>query len=456
MRFNAHCHVFNLQSVFTKGTRDILASRLKGLPKPLSDLILGLLDRFMDRPAGFGAAGAGGPGLAALAADAAFTDNMDLLPIEARQALDLALGGKRVGIGQARGIFSEILQGSENWDAANIGVEDFAEFLRVALAADMDLVTDHLFEEMDAALGDEPGDRIIAPLMMDILSEAPTREELAVFERQKAGTMRQMWRRPGLALPFYAIHPSRPDVVARMKTALENEGFVGVKLYPSLGYQVSLPLLDDVYAYCAANDAPLLMHCNNGGFKASDAYADYCNPLHWRPILARHEKLKICFGHFGGELFFIRSPDNPHAVWNQTITNLMTEFPGRVYADLSFNTGGMENRGVRWSYFYHLGSILAEKAFRPYVLWGTDYFLVLQRVREKNYWRYFRRHIDDEAVFTALTRDNPMRFLGMDATAPVSGSTRNIRRHAAFLRNRPAGAPAPIKEAEWLSDQPIG
>lgn len=47
MRINAHCHVFNLQAVFTQGTRNILQNRIKNLPPPFPDLILWLLEEHM-------------------------------------------------------------------------------------------------------------------------------------------------------------------------------------------------------------------------------------------------------------------------------------------------------------------------------------------------------------------------------------------------------------------------
>jgi len=41
----------------------------------------------------------------------------------------------------------------------------------------------------------------------------------------------------GRIMPFYAVDPRPPDPVESVKKAIESQGFVGVKLYPPMGYK---------------------------------------------------------------------------------------------------------------------------------------------------------------------------------------------------------------------------
>ena len=52
MRINAHCHIFNVQSIFTKGTKQILQDRLErssSFMKELHPLLLDPLEIYLER-----------------------------------------------------------------------------------------------------------------------------------------------------------------------------------------------------------------------------------------------------------------------------------------------------------------------------------------------------------------------------------------------------------------------
>jgi len=369
MRINAHCHVFNLQSVFTHETKNILRMRLHraNLTEPAADFLLDLLAYFLDRP---------GEG---------FESDAVLSPL-ARWA---------------------------KLDAATVLFSDILRFARVGFASSIDMVTDYLLKEEDAADSPARDDYVVVPLMMDILSDAPSIAELQLFHRQIADTVRQTLRHPGRVLPFYAINPARLNFVQLMQSHLDAGEFVGVKLYPSLGYTLDAPGMEEVFAYCNRRDVPLLMHCNMGGFAKNAASPLYCQPKLWEEILTRFPNLRICFGHFGGDENLTRKTIDKKTYTGQILQLMDTPaFSGRVFADISYHSEPFGHVAKHRKYFANLHAIMANPNYGPHVLWGTDYFLILARLSEQNYWKFYEDNINP-TCFRAMSDANPGRFLGL-------------------------------------------
>ena len=135
------------------------------------------------------------------------------------------------------------------------------------------------------------------------------------------------------------------DVV---KAALNDYGFVGVKLYPPMGFRAThnydrddsqfLPkltadhpglgaeldkALDELFQYCLANDVPIMAHCA-ASQGTSDANAECADPKYWKEVLDKapvdgldYSKLRLNLGHFGGIWNFDDTPQSgTHIVWN--------------------------------------------------------------------------------------------------------------------------------------------
>ncbi|MEM9026172.1 MAG: amidohydrolase family protein, partial [Verrucomicrobiota bacterium] len=66
-------------------------------------------------------------------------------------------------------------------------------------------------------------------------------------------------------LPFVPVDPRRAEVLDLVKRYVEEHGFVGVKLYPALGYWACDPRLFPVYAYCEEKQIPITTHASRGG-----------------------------------------------------------------------------------------------------------------------------------------------------------------------------------------------
>ena len=161
--------------------------------------------------------------------------------------------------------------------------------------------------------------------------------------------------RPGAHIhPFVAYDPRRQaeapaptggggpspasTAIDLVRYAVTTGGFLGVKLYPPVGFapfenvtlQPQLPFaaaLDAalvlLYELCEAQEVPILTHAS-----ASNVYGlgfeRLVTPARWAPVLQRFPGLRLDLGHFGGEL----------RAWTDEAVALVDAHPN-VYADLS-------------------------------------------------------------------------------------------------------------------------
>lgn len=115
------------------------------------------------------------------------------------------------------------------------------------------------------------------------------------------------------------------DPLNLAKDALTRQGFVGIKLYPPMGFRASgngtsgedFPehvrtvfgsaqkagaeidrSLDELWSLCLELDAPVLAHAaaSNGSRRGYGRRAD---PDYWFPVIRRHPALRVLLGHFG-------------------------------------------------------------------------------------------------------------------------------------------------------------
>lgn len=203
-----------------------------------------------------------------------------------------------------------------------------------AFEGQVDLVVSHTMDLAPIYDQEEDG---------EVLIEFPTEQldRMNAFQSEPDSKM----------LYFVAYNPFRGggslDIV---KEAIESRGAYGVKVYPPAGYRPSgnsipnkpfAPLtgaperqwkrryiepasapgkqtrltgeeldarLCALFGYCAENDIPVFTHCHTGEFEARAGYGVcMANPRWWRPILEKFPRLRVCFGHAGGEDFWFGS-----------------------------------------------------------------------------------------------------------------------------------------------------
>lgn len=437
MRVNCHTHIFNAKSVFNKYTIEILINRLTevDLPEPVKEAVMKQLrgvisdaGDYIDEKSFFQRV------LAKVSATNEYKDMLDKAKPALKTEFEI-IGSERIEEASADALTRLITKISDalnpvDKDVRSQDVMDFMDFLRIGFQPSVRNVTDIILRQLP-----NKTDAIVA-LMMDITEDG---QDNGQFERQVKETSDMVLAYPGRVFPFFAVNPNRPDHFQIMERALNGLGFVGIKLYPSLGYAVDSPAMQKVYAYCDERRIPILMHCTKGGFKHSDAFTDNSSPLHWKQILQTHNNLKICFGHFGGDEFHAALPEiDGTPPWGPVILNLMEQYPN-VYADIAFHTAPMDGGDQEATYFNNMKKYLAHNIYKERILWGSDFFLVRRRLREKNHWRYMQEKLGGEN-FNRIADSNTARYLGFDSDQMSWALTNYIQfvaRHAQQVETQP-------------------
>ncbi|THK36413.1 amidohydrolase [Ensifer sp. MPMI2T] len=243
----------------------------------------------------------------------------------------------------------------------------------------------------------------------------------------------------------YRTHAKGATVssLATARRALTEHGFVGVKLYPPMGFRASgnrgpYPqrtvdrlgfrpdrhlddALDDLYELCVELDAPILAHGYSSNGSGPD-YADRGDPAYWIPVFKKYPSLRVCLAHFGR--FDARSEGRkerplPEGSWEWALGEFIRTNPRQaVFADISYFSealsdksevrGPLANSFKRWM-----------KEFDPraeHLIFGTDWIMAGQ---EQGYEHYiqsvnsFLLHdcgLDDE-IRDRIFRGNAMKFL---------------------------------------------
>ena len=429
MRINCHAHTFNLQSVFSEETLEILLHRVVrwDFPEWLLKIVADQLGKLITLGGEYN-----DPDrlareiMKAVVASDEYRGLLESLSASERVKLEgidvdgleelasLALGGLFKTVGKA------LLK--NDGDARTRNIVDILDFVLVGTQPSVRQVTETVMKQLGSGR-DRDG---LITLTMDITKGGDADE--AQFLKLLADTSQTVLSYPGRIFPFVAVNPRRDRHFAIMERALNSQGFVGVKIYPCLGFLPTSSAMDQVYAYCQQRSVPVLMHCNEGGFYRSPGDIPNCNPAHWRDILDRFPDLKICFGHFGGGDHLTERPVTAGS-WTETIIQLMREYPN-AYADISYHAGPMDGGDAEAHYFANLKELINDPETRDHVLFGTDFFLVRHRLREKSFWQFFEGRLT-KAEFKRIAEQNPRRYLGLPVGNKPAGWA--IENYARFL-----------------------
>jgi predicted TIM-barrel fold metal-dependent hydrolase len=266
---------------------------------------------------------------------------------------------------------------------------------------------------------------------------------------------------PGSPAAAVATVPSvTSSALELVRYAIEAAGFLGVKLYPPVGFapwdnvhlRRDLPFaagldgaLDALYGYCAAAEAPILTHAS-----AANEYGlglhRLVSPEHWGPVLDRHPTLRLNFGHFGHDYGIPQTdlPSKTADAWIYQAAALIDRYPN-VYADLSNSPLVYDP-----AYGKRLCALLADVMARyPKVkrrlMYGSDWWLSGLDPDATAAVTQFRATLGGllgpDGLADLMGR-NALRFLGFldDEGRPRAGAS------ARRLRRFYAAAPAPA----WL------
>lgn len=307
---------------------------------------------------------------------------------------------------------------------------------------------------------------------------------------------------PWKIMPFIAFDPRRPDSVEKCIKAIGQRGFVGIKIYPAMGFspywehnrgndstpemkkildktlrsskikktdadygvkikefrEMVAKNLENMYDFCSVNKIPITVHSSIGGsydIAISDKEAQaLTNPQNWEKVLKderfKDKGLKINFAHFGGRylgsVFSKKDMDETSKIFAEKIIEyLLNEnkiYHGEFFTDVSCHERAFE---MQQDYFKDLNYVSSLPKFQNKFLYGTDYPFSLihfsKDVRDLlNYTIVFRQNLSSCGV-ERLMQDNPAKFLFVDKEIPQN--------YISFLRENAALSVIP----DWVYEK---
>ncbi len=289
-----------------------------------------------------------------------------------------------------------------------------------------ELEIEHIIEHMYQSLMNVPDlknkIKIILPLIMDFEAVNPD-EKLSDQVKYLKGGIKKYFRKHKTGgfyvFPFLGIDPARFTSPARLekflhtsfhelltRRTLKNGDFIGVKVYPPLGFDPTpdgKELVSVLFDFCVENEIPVTSHCSDLGFNADTAFLKKTDPARWRAVLEdkRWHDLRLNLAHAGGKI------ESRHARgWSNTIFDLMNAYPN-VYADLSFIADDKHEMKKLYKTLKGAAGGLSGK-----ILFGTDFSIVL--LKTDGLEQYLADAIRNLTVagFTEYSSVNVARFLG--------------------------------------------
>ncbi len=350
--------------------------------------------------------------------------------------------------------------GKINWGPFKVAAR-YASFASVGTMSNQQMVFENILQYYPA------GSRfVVLSLNMDHMGAGPS-ELTYQGQVDQIVQIRRLY--PDTCLPFLSIDPRMGSDIEIISFVEKYVGsglpFIGIKLYPALGYFPFDKRLDKVYAFCEENEVPIMTHCTPSGayflgelntsmgvpfsidykdaggqvhepsvkrphkfsLKSNDADCDiFLQPENWSTVLANYPKLKVCFAHMGGvaQIFKKTKPGEPPS-WYEDVKSLMATYEN-VYADVSYTLserrtwkeimdflkGNFATPIIPWRHAYGRPMQFAT-TLKNRLLFGTDYFMTEQEDTESNlatklpHWLLEK----DQQLHNQLTEKNTEHFL---------------------------------------------
>jgi predicted TIM-barrel fold metal-dependent hydrolase len=290
------------------------------------------------------------------------------------------------------------------------------QYLRL-MNRDISEVAEDMIREMkDADI------QLTIPLMMDLKAASFGEMAETPYAVQVTWLSEIALKYPGRIMPFIMFDPRREGAAELVKHALDKLGFLGIKMYPPLGYHpdpesiINNPdanaQLEEVYQHCNEQQVPITAHCSWGGAYGSaimrhkESFPLFTSPNQWKRVVEKYPGLRLSFGHFGGHWL------EPERSWLGEAIQLMEDHTN-VFADVSYHHEGLEGHTSRAYAAILRDEVMANEKIRERVMFGTDWPMGRHTWTMKEYCNlYLYKYGDlDEPDIEALVHDNAMRFL---------------------------------------------
>lgn len=253
-----------------------------------------------------------------------------------------------------------------------------------------------------------------------------------------------------------------PEALRRIDQALKREGAMGVKFYPPMGYRPTgngcdfgdgdrgpfdskpswpwdrkakreawaaryagtpgwnadaLDALNNLlFEYCVKNEIPVFTHCNNGEMAASGGYGRFAHPRAWEAVLNKHCKLRLCFGHAGGNDFWFETDEKngSNHEWGNQVVRLCRTFPN-AYCEIGIHSE-IVDPGYAARFAVKLDDLLAKDGqsggwpISQKIMYGTDWPMPIHETAKD----YLRSYLEAWEV-SPLLRQNRRAFFAENA-----------------------------------------
>jgi predicted TIM-barrel fold metal-dependent hydrolase len=234
------------------------------------------------------------------------------------------------------------------------------------------------------------------------------------------------------------------------KDAVRRFGFVGVKVYPPMGFRpinnVQVgdvtgteaaelnEVLADLYSWCETEQVPITAHCNNSNY-ASTVYehAELAGPAGWIEVLEKYPGLHLNLGHFGGA-----KPVEQSTAWIYQIAEATSD-ASFLFAD----TGNHKiyDTAVSQPYLNRLQNIFSStktRTMQQRLMYGTDWFMLAIYPDWEDFLSTYRDLYGTkfgEAATDDFLGGNALRFLGFGD--PANQNNRRLwQRYQTYAPNR--------------------
>ena len=314
--------------------------------------------------------------------------------------------------------------------------------------------------ELMATYGGKGGITLFTPALVDFthwldeFPRSPFVDQVYVMDliqrRQDGPTMLHGF------VPFNPLHQLVAETENRtsgetpldlVKHAVMEAGFVGVKLYPPMGFlptdnqrhEITVPerfknfpsfqvgldqTLDDLYAWCRRHDVSIMAHTTNSNPAVAGAGVR-AHPAHWARVLDRHPSLRLNLAHFGGFDNVLRAAATlsvpPSASWEHAVGELLNAGRRTVYADLSYLHEHL-GRTPDTAELARLRSLTREYIHRfdpvvEHLVYGSDWIMLAREFGHTDYVATIADLLDalglDVTAIERVFKWNAVRYLGL-------------------------------------------
>ncbi len=265
------------------------------------------------------------------------------------------------------------------------------------------------------------------------------------------------------------------DAIRLVKRAVRSRGFIGVKLYPPMGFapwgnagksvwkgKPTLPrgaaddesfgqrldaAMERLFTWCLAEDVPVMAHTNhsNGPYEEFKALA---GSEYWDRALRRFPGLRVSFGHFGDTDLEDHGGDRSRA-----FLKLLTGpgSPGaNTYADSSYFAGVLMNQGRVAQTLQDLYAASEKGVLVERLMYGTDWTMILPQRHVERYLSDFMDVVDEiqskQPALAARQTNLADAFFGRNAVAYLGlarGQQNRNRLEAFYAANN-------VPQPDWM------